>query len=193
MTFDEKRQVEYDKYRRAYQLETYRMGAQRHTQAIEQLQHCYDGGCRTYLDVGTGRGEMLRDAGRMGFGLTVGTEVVDDLIDREKVVYGECHALPFNNSEFDLVSILDVLEHLVIGDEVLALQEVFRVARKFVILTTNNRPSANGEDNLHINLRDRKEWSQLMSLAAPFGTNLKYINTPTRQAFATWLWRAELP
>lgn len=191
MNIDELRKIEFAKYDRAYQLEHYRMGKQRHIQAVEALQRCFDADQKVanYLDVGTGRGEMLRDAQRIGYRDTIGTEVVSSLIDGQIVRYAQAHALPFDESEYDVVSILDVLEHLVIGDEILALRECYRVARKFVIMTTNDRPSFNGEDDLHINKRPCDEWLLLMRECMP---DAEVVFIDDRHRNATWLFLAML-
>src|SRR5688572_21818678 len=46
-------------------------------------------------------------------------------------VHGDATQLPFDNAQFDVVTLLEVLEH--IPDTVVALSEVCRVARRFVV------------------------------------------------------------
>lgn len=48
---------------------------------------------------------------------------------------GTITGLPFRDASFDLVMVNDVLEHLGCNDRALALQELARVARKYVIIT----------------------------------------------------------
>jgi hypothetical protein len=57
---------------------------------------------------------------------------------------------------------LDVIEHLIPGDDERACRELGRVARRHIIVTANNRPSMRhiGED-LHINKRPHEEWDRL--------------------------------
>lgn len=159
MTTETIREAEHAKYRAAYRQPKYRMSGARMEDAVRDLA---DLPCRgSYLDVGCGRGEMLRHALQLGYLPAHGAEVVDDLIDGVTVVRGEAHALPFTDAAFDVVSLFDVIEHLPVGDDELACQELRRVARRFVLLTANNRPSKlkTGED-LHINIRPYPEWDE---------------------------------
>lgn len=119
--------------------------------------------CRgSYLDVSCGRREMLEQARLLGFDLVRGTEIVPELIDGKTVVYGEVHGLPFADCSFDVVTMFDVIEHLIPGDDRAACIEMARIARKHVILTANNKPSFNkAGDDLHINKRPYEEWDRL--------------------------------
>lgn len=160
MDIVEARRTEHAKYNRAYQAPNYRMGAARMQDALRDLEALP---CRgSYLDVGCGRGEMLEQAERLGFTLVRGTEVVAELLDHHRVVYGEGHALPFADGSFDVVTLFDVIEHLVPGDDERVCREMARVARRHVLLTANNRPShlPDGTD-LHINKRPYDEWDRL--------------------------------
>jgi ubiquinone/menaquinone biosynthesis C-methylase UbiE len=114
------------------------------------------------LDVGTGRGETLDLAESLGFAPVIGTEVVPDLIDGARVVHGEVHALPFPDGSYDHVTMFDVMEHLLPGDDELAVRELCRVARDSVLLTIANFPSVKDGEVLHINLRPYREWDGLL-------------------------------
>lgn len=117
----------------------------------------------SYLDVATGRGEMLDYAESIGFNVVKGTEIVPILIDGARVVRAEAHALPFKTGEFEVVSMFDVIEHLVPGDDELACKELLRVASRHILLTANNHPSFNPEtkEDLHINKRPYEEWDAM--------------------------------
>ncbi len=192
MTIEEARKLEFAKYHRCYQVPTYKISDLRLNETREQQLHCYDAGCRTYLDVACGRAETLADAAKIGYTRQQGTEVVDYLLNDNRVIYAECHALPFGNNEFDCVSLLDVLEHLLPGDEELAVKEVFRVARKCALLTTNDRPVIRNGDNLHINLHPLEWWTEKLNEWAPAGVDVEYVPHPTRPVFITWWFRAKL-
>lgn len=157
-----KRAAEIAKYARCYGgLATYRMGDRRMADALRELEALP---CRgSYLDVSCGRGEMLGHATRLGFDPVQGTEVVPGLLKDERVVYAEAHDLPFADASFDVVTMFDVIEHLIPGDDEAACRELARVARRHIILTANNRPSVNPQtgDDLHINKRPYEEWDAL--------------------------------
>jgi SAM-dependent methyltransferase len=157
---NEDRANEHRKYEAAYKLQNYRMGGARMSDARGDLAALPVRG--TYLDVGCGRGEMLDFAEANGFYSVKGVEIVPALIDGSRVVRGEVHDLPFPDRSFAVVSMFDVIEHLIPGDDELACRELERVASKHVILTANNRPSRNaiGEE-LHINIREYAEWDAL--------------------------------
>lgn len=157
----EARKVEQRKYRWAYsQQPNYKMGQKRMLDAVNDLRGIPARG--SYLDVSCGRGEMLRHARHMGFLDVRGTEIVPDLIDGETVVKAWAHDLPFGDRSFEVVTMFDVIEHLIAGDDRLACEELARVASRHVLLTANNRPSFNKNgDDLHINKRPYEEWDAL--------------------------------
>jgi len=163
------------KYEKCYDLETYRMGPARLAYALNDIGHFKaefpidtevpeDESptlAATYLDVGCGRGETLIEARKRGL-IAWGTELVDALIATDdNIIYGELEGLPFDDHTFDYVTCYDVLEHLIPGHEQVALDQLGRVCRKQLIISTNNRPShlPDGTD-LHINKRDCSEWAQ---------------------------------
>lgn len=159
MTFSMDRISEQAKYPAAYRHDNYRMGQARFRDAMNDLGSLP---CRgSYLDVGCGRREMLRYALSAGFHPVSGTEVVPDLIDGEIVVRAEAHDLPFGDRSFDVVSLFDVIEHLVSGDDWAACQEIRRVAKRHILLTANNKPSPLDGVELHINRRPYEQWDAL--------------------------------
>lgn len=153
------RQREHAKYVKAYALPSYRMGQGRLTDALRDLSSLPRG---SYLDVGCGRGEMLGHAESLGFSPVGGVEVVPDLIDGTRVVYGPVHALPFPDRSWHVVTLFDVIEHLTPGDDEAACRELARVSSGHVLLTANNSPSRLPDGTeLHINRRPFDEWDAL--------------------------------
>ena len=154
------RQREHEKYTHAYEAPNYKMGLRRKADAVLELGRIPVRG--SYLDVSCGKGEMLNEAERMGFKPVQGTEIVPALIDGNRVVRAEVHALPFMVKSFDVVSLLDVIEHLIPGDDLLACNELQRVARKYIYITANNKDSFNHlKQQLHINKRPYAVWDTL--------------------------------
>jgi ubiquinone/menaquinone biosynthesis C-methylase UbiE len=157
---DDARKAEHAKYLRAYRNPSYRMKGERRRDAVNDLSALPTRG--SYLDVACGQGDMLDEAEKLGFKPVKGTEIVPALIDERRVVYAEVHALPFVDRHFDVVTMFDVIEHLIPGDDERACRELARVASRHVILTANNRPSFNIDgENLHINRRAYEEWDAL--------------------------------
>jgi ubiquinone/menaquinone biosynthesis C-methylase UbiE len=117
----------------------------------------------SYLDVGCGRGEMLRYAQSIGYSPCIGIEVVPALIGGD-VLPGEAHAIPVADKSIDVVTMLDVIEHLLPGDDEAACRELARVAKRHVLLTANNNPSVQPDGTeLHVNKRPYKEWDALLT------------------------------
>ncbi len=182
------RAYEHRKYVQAYEQNSYSMGRTRMVDAVADLVELNTLGA--YLDVSTGRGEMLVHAKTIGFAPVCGTEIVPALIARSPYIeYAEVHALPYGDNSVDVVTMFDVMEHLLVGDDELACHELARVARKHVILTANNKTSqlAIGEE-LHINRREYAAWHVLFSQWFP-GQVTWLQSTADRKRFdhsATW-------
>lgn len=161
------RQVEYEKYERCYKLENYRMGDRRKKEAFALLKGLPVRG--SYLDVACGRGEMLEYAASCGYAPVVGTEIVKDLLSNKHVVYGEVHKLPFDDRTFAVVSMLDVMEHLLPGDDEAACKHMKRIARNYVFMTISNKDSfgpgerQGSKVQLHVNKRPYDVWTRLLT------------------------------
>lgn len=92
------------------------------------------------LDVGCGAGGNIKILGE--FGSVTGLDISEEALKFAKthgifknLVRGNAERLPFADGSFDLVSALDVLEH--IPDDQRAIQEMFRVLKKggFALVT----------------------------------------------------------
>jgi SAM-dependent methyltransferase len=177
------RQAEHAKYQRAYSVPRYAMGGPRMDDAIADLKAIPIRG--SYLDVGCGRGEMLRHAAAMGFSPVFGAEIVPELCDGVRVIRSEAHALPFADHSFDVVTLFDVIEHLIPGDDELVCRELSRVAAHHILLSANNRESRNVVgDVLHINRREYAEWDFLFRLWFP--GHVTWIKGSHQYVSETW-------
>lgn len=78
--------------------------------------------------------------------------------------HGDTRALAFPDRSFDVVTMLEVLEH--IPDYQQALTEVCRVARRFLLLSVPSRPDDNPE---HLHLFGERE---VRSLLQPYATRV---------------------
>ena len=177
------RNAELAKYESVYQIPEYRMGDARKKNAIYDMAPFVAGS--KYLDIGCGRGEML-DYARSIRVAAIGTEVVDALCLRDDVVFSYAHRLPFDQHQFDYVTMFDVLEHLIEGDEIEALKEVRRVCSKYAVLTANNEHSyhpTNGSE-LHINIRSYQEWDAMVR-GVFAGHSVKRLHRPNSSSI-TW-------
>ncbi|HIE15264.1 TPA: class I SAM-dependent methyltransferase [Candidatus Bathyarchaeota archaeon] len=93
---------------------------------------------RTVLDVGCGNGAFLNvlPAKYQAVGLDSSEEALKHV--RTKAVHGDIAALPFDPESFDLVTCLEVLEHLSYEIYSKALSELERVSKKYIIISVPN-------------------------------------------------------
>ena len=157
--------TEREKYIHVYaNLPEYRMGDARKRDAIKDLLWARQFGCESMFDIGCGRGEMLDEAHKCGYGITAGAEIVPELCDGDKVTemsVDDLHRIP--DLAYDLVTSFDVIEHLPRPADELLIVEMGRIARNALVWTANNRNSVDpttGND-LHINKREYDEWDSL--------------------------------
>lgn len=153
------RERELNKYAAAYMEEDYGMTAERYNGLsilIEQLP------CRgSYLDVSTGRGETLELAQKHGFANVKGTETVTTLCKGDRIVRAILPELPFGDKEFEVVSLIEVIEHLYKDDVEPALLELTRVAQKHILISAATRECYLGGVNLHPSARSLEKWQEL--------------------------------
>lgn len=186
MHIDDLRRTELEKYTRTYRDQPYRMSRSRERHYAEDIAgvEARDG----YLDVGCGHGVMLDRARALGYRKIRGTDIVPALVKRH-VVQAWAHDLPFPDKSFDVVTMHDVIEHLVPGDDHLACLELQRVARRHIFVGANANSSKNlaGEE-LHINRRPYDVWDQLFRTWFTDAT-VTWIKRPSKSE----AWRIDLP
>lgn len=151
------------KYEDAYRLESYRMGEERRRRAAALIGALPHRG--RLLDVGTGRGELLEDAERLGYEAQ-GTEVVEYLCN-ERVTWAEGRALPFEAGEFDVVTCFDVLEHVLPQDTAETLTELARVTGKVLLCSIATYSHVHQGVELHPNRRTAEGWVFMMQTYIP--------------------------
>lgn len=153
------RDAEIKRYEQCYRNPRYKMGRTRHRDVTNVLKKLDKG---SLLDVGTGRGEGVEIAKKLGFKPVIGLEPVEYLCGGD-VMQGIATDLPFAIESFDTVTCLDVMEHLIEEDLIPALKEMRRVTKRYVLLTASERPSVflgKGTD-LHISKRPVDEWDKM--------------------------------
>lgn len=125
-----------------------------------------DPAARSLLDVGTGNGAFLRVLEELRPELeTIGLEralaAVDQRICRAEIRVGSGDALPFPDRSADVVSALEVIEHLPFGVYEKSLEEMERVAARQVVISVPYRearlkvrcPYCTCEFNPHYHMR----------------------------------------
>lgn len=121
------------------------------------------------LDIGTGRGVFLwplLDAfpslpvtcvDRLDYRISDLQAVRAGGIEQLEAVHGDVTDLPFAKHSFEVVTMLEVLEH--VPDTRKALAEVCRVARRFVLFSVPSKADDNPE---HIHLFDQQQLRALL-------------------------------
>ncbi|MHB8670308.1 MAG: SAM-dependent methyltransferase, partial [Acidimicrobiales bacterium] len=106
------------------------------------------------VDIGTGRGELLAVAVEAGAARAVGVEYSPAAValarrtiaacgvaDRAEVVAADARELPMEGSSCDLVTMLDVVEHLAADELAATLREALRIHRPNGRLLVHTKPT----------------------------------------------------
>jgi len=158
-----KQEIEQLKYKISYTDPAYKMGLARKRTAekciafIEEKEKIF-----THLDVSTGRGELIDSMRARGIE-SIGTEIVTDLLVEGEVFFAWSNKLPFEDNSFDLVTNLDAMEHYLPEQTEEIIEELCRVSKRFIYFSISNIPSFHKGNNLHINIKEYKDWETLLS------------------------------
>lgn len=111
---------------------------------LETLQSLTSLDGKTILDIGCGFGAYGFAAKKYGAKISVGVDINRKYLKKSAlglVVLADAHALPFRDSCFDVVLMVEVLEHL--SYEIEALREARRVVKKggLLLITVPNKLS----------------------------------------------------
>ncbi|MBL8148712.1 MAG: methyltransferase domain-containing protein [Blastocatellia bacterium] len=134
------------------------------------------------LDVGSGRGTFLWPLVDSFPELTITS--IDKDIKRVEAVQAvkdgglyslnaylmDATNIDFPDSHFDVVTILEVLEHIKEAQQ--ALSEVVRCSRRFVILSVPSKPDDNPE---HINLFNQRSLEEMFKVAGAQKVTFEYV------------------
>lgn len=122
------------------------------------------------LDIGCLNGNFYNFLKERNFKMKIftGIDLSEKLIERAKNRFpeqtwfiSECHALPFENEKFDVVLLMEILEH--IEEPELALLEAKRVCKKdgIIIITVPNKTKIN--DGAHVWLYEIEDIKKMLS------------------------------
>jgi len=97
------------------------------------------------LDIGCGEGYITNEIASLKKSRVTGIDLGDEPLKKARSMYGDiefvkCSAyeLPFEDSNFDLVTTIEILEHLDTPEK--ALEEIKRVAKKWIIFSVPDEP-----------------------------------------------------
>lgn len=134
--------------------------------SLNTVSHCIDREAKSILDVGCGKGEPMRYIGKRMRLVRIGIDIFRPYLvgclrmgTHTAVVQGDVRRLPFQAKSFDVVLGMEVLEHLHQADGTQLLEEMERVARRQVILTTPIGPHEQHEYDGNPYQQHRHIWS----------------------------------
>lgn len=113
----------------------------RHREALALITGITDGSNHTLLDIGCGDGLLLSLAGEKGI-VASGLDISEKAVEKARAkgldaaVFDVNGRIPFPDSTFDVVVMLDVLEHLYTPEELL--KEAIRVSKRWIIVSVPN-------------------------------------------------------
>ncbi len=151
------REKEIEKYRGVYaRYDHYGMSDDRRDPVLKVI----SGLSGSFLDVSCGRGELMAAASRIGFKPVIGTEAVSELCGGN-VQQAVITDLPFMDRSFDVVTCIDVIEHILEPDIIPGLLELERVCRGVLIIAAADYPTYWDGVNLHPSARPYPAWDLL--------------------------------
>ena len=145
------------------------------------------------LDVGCAKGfivKALYDRGVDAYGIDASEYAVSKVPEEVngRVKLGLASDLIYNNNEFDLVTIFDVLEHIPeeLADQTCA--ELLRVSSNWVLVYVVTRHEPDDIDPTHINIKPRGWWKakfvelggKICSINVIYNPNIWWFNLTDR-------------
>jgi len=147
------------------------------------------------MDVGCGTGIIMRCLEK--YGSVVGIDTSDEALNfcrlrgKEKVYKANITQLPFDSSSFDLITALDVIEHVEADER--ALQELFRVCKKDgrVIITVPAYDFLWGKHDVALGHKRRYTSKKLKKKIRNVGFNIEFFSYTNIFIFPfVFIWRA---
>jgi ubiquinone/menaquinone biosynthesis C-methylase UbiE len=116
-----------------------------------------------WLDVGCGAGTNLQHISTLT-NFIYGFDIVDESVKRcnklgfsNVIKHSIVDPFPYESNFFDIVSVIDVLEHLTESDIHIAMTEIYRVCKKGAIFLLASSPK-NDKNHTHITIKPISWW-----------------------------------
>lgn len=159
------------------------------------------------LDVGAGNGAFLNYLEREKsevklFGLERSEAAIQASIAKTRILKGTLENLPFNDDGFDMISALEVVEHLPFGVYEKGIKEIERVAKRYILLSVPYQElrintlcpycGCSFNQNYHMRSFDEKKLENLFDSFAPIrylkvGQSKRYLFSSQVHSLYNWL------
>ena len=122
------------------------------------------------LDVGCAKGFLVKALDELGvdaYGIDPSVYAVSNAHPDvgDKINLDSAQSIPYPDDTFDVVTCLDVMEHIPARDVSKTLKEMFRVSKKWVVIRVVTRNVDGDLDSSHETIRDREWWAEKIEKA----------------------------
>ena len=119
----------------------------------------------TVLDVGCAKGFLvyaLEQNGVEAWGIDASEYAVENAEEaiRDKITLGMAEKLPYDDNSFEVVTILDVMEHIPEKNVAKTIKELLRVAKKHVIVRVVTKDVPGDLDSSHETIKPKEWWEE---------------------------------
>lgn len=134
----------------------------------QHICHCFSPA--TLLDVGCAKGYLVKALVELGvdaYGLDASSYAVQSAPDdvSERVIHGVAQRLPCPDAAFDVVTAMDILEHIPEEEALSVCQELLRVSRRWVVTNILTLEIPDYTDQTHITVKPQAWWESLFQKA----------------------------
>jgi ubiquinone/menaquinone biosynthesis C-methylase UbiE len=115
------------------------------------------------LDVGTAKGFLVYALSELGVdacGIDVSEYAVQNAKVKDKVQIGKAQDIAFQDGEFDVVTIFDVLGHIPEAEVPQVCAELLRVSKKWVVARVPTRKEQGDLDAFHETVKPKEWWKE---------------------------------
>lgn len=131
----------------------------------------------TFLDVGCGKGKFIEFFSELYnkpiknfIGLDISMEALSKCPSNIRTIHSSLTSIPLQDNSIDFVYHLDGMEHIPKEVEDLAITEMMRVSKKYVVFMIGMFPSIedpimkeNNLEELHINIKNAIQWKETIN------------------------------
>lgn len=185
MDIKAQRKVERAKYEKIYSMKfvpgtnrKYSMSQYRQDDYRRYLKGIAHENYKFLLDVGCGKFTSGSIAKELGYTEVMGVEICRNIVLKDVMLVEGAHELPFVDGSFDVVTCIDVMEHIIESDVPAVLTELFRVTKHRTYITISHKEGAGPvKQRGHITVYPREWWVEEIHKVQPANSTLNIHTT----------------